>query len=199
MTTWFNSFLLTFIPLFVVIDAMGNLPFIVSISEGMTRSQRTNMIHLAALTATAVGLLFLFLGKFILALLDISVGSFEIAGGLVLLILSIRFMTTGHLVELIKSDMVAVVPIGTPLTVGPATITTLLFLTTQQPMGLVLLSFILNMILNWLIFLAGDGIARVIGRGGMMAFSRVLNLLLTAIGVNMIIRGMALVGILKYE
>ena len=197
MGNWLNSFLLTFVPLFVVIDAVGNLPFIVSFSEGMTRAHRARMIHLAAFTATAVGLIFLFLGKFILTLLDISVGSFAIAGGLILLILSIRYMTTGRMVELIKSDLVAVVPIGTPLTVGPATITTLLLLTTQHPLELVLLSFSLNMLINWLIFLAGDGIARLIGRGGMMAFSRVLNLLLAAIGVNMVIRGMALVGILK--
>ncbi|MFH0846746.1 MAG: MarC family protein [Chloroflexota bacterium] len=195
--SWFNSFLLTFVPLFVVIDTIGNLPVIVSLSEGLTPGQRRQMIHLAALTATAVGLAFLLLGKLVLSLMGISVGAFAIAGGLILLILSIRFMTTGHFIEVIRSDMMAVVPIGTPITVGPATITTLLLLSNNFPLYLVLLAFVLNMLVNWVIFLAGERIARLIGRGGIMAISRVLNLLLAAIGVNMMIQGLRLIGIIE--
>jgi len=196
MHTLLQSFILTFVPLFIVIDALGNLPFVISLSEGMSREERRKMIHIATVTATIVGLVFLFLGQLILQVLDISVGSFAIAGGLILLILSIKYMTTGRMVEAIKEEMVAVVPIGTPLTVGPATITTLLLLATQFPLYMVLISFTLNMLITWAILLLSNQIVRFMGKGGLKAVSRVFSLLLAAIAVNMIIHGLELASLL---
>jgi multiple antibiotic resistance protein len=180
MANLLQSFVFTFIPLFIVVDALGTLPFVLSLSEDMTRPQRRHMIHLAAITASIVGLFFLFLGQIILKLMGISVGSF-----------------TGHMVEAIKEELVAVVPIGTPLTVGPATITTLLLLATQFPIYMVLISFALNMAITWVIFLGGGQVSRFLGRGGLKAISRVFSLLLGAIAVNMVIHGLELVGIIK--
>ena len=197
MSGWLQSFVLTFVPLFIVVDALGNLPFIVSLSEGMSSRERYRMIHISALTATGVGLVFLFFGQFILRVMNISVGSFAIAGGLILLILSARYMTTGHMVQTIKEEMVAVVPIGTPLVVGPATITTLLLLVTQFPLYIFLISFALNMLVSWGFFLAGNRIAGFLGQGGLRAISRVFSLLLAAIAVSMIFRGLELMGIVK--
>ncbi len=186
----------TFIPLFIVIDALGNLPFVITMSEGLSRHDRRKMVHIAVLTATLVGLAFLFFGQFILKVMDISVGSFAIAGGLILLVLSIKYMTTGRMVELIKEEMVAVVPIGTPFTVGPATITTLLLLAAQYPLYMVLISFMVNILITWLIFLASNQIVRFMGQGGLKAISRVFSLLLAAIAVSMIIKGLDLLNIL---
>jgi multiple antibiotic resistance protein len=194
---WPEYFVLTFVPLFIVIDALGNLPFVVSLSEGMTKQERRKLIHIAVLTATVVGLVFLFFGQFVLKAMDISVGSFAIAGGLILLVLSIKYMTTGRMVEAVKEEMVAVVPIGTPLTVGPATITTLLLLVNQFPLYMVLISFILNLLITWLIFLLSSQIVRFMGQGGLKAVSRVFSLLLAAIAVSMVIRGLSLLGILN--
>ena len=191
-----ESFVLTFVPLFIVIDALGILPFVLALSEGMSTRERRKMMHVATLTAAVVGLAFLFFGRFILDVLDISVGSFAIAGGLILLALSINYMLTGRMVEAIKEEMVAVVPIGTPLMVGPATITTLLLLVTQFPLYIVLLSLLLNLFIAWLIFLLGNQIVRFLGQGGLKAVSKVFNLLLAAIAVSMVIRGLELLGIL---
>jgi multiple antibiotic resistance protein len=185
------------VPLFIVIDALGNLPFVISMSEGMSRQERRRLIRLATITATIVGLVFLFFGQLILKVLDISVGSFAIAGGLILLVLSIKYVTTGKMVEVLKEEMVAVVPIGTPLTVGPATITTLLLLATQFPLYMVLLSFALNMLVTWVIFLQTNQIVRFMGREGLTAVSRVFSLLLAAIAISMIFRGLTLVGIIN--
>lgn len=196
MNNLLQNFILTFVPLFIVIDALGNLPFVISLSEGMSREERRKIIHIATVTATIVGLVFLFLGQLILQVLDISVGSFAIAGGLILLILSIQYMTTGRMMEIIKEEMMAVVPIGTPLTVGPATITTLLLLATQFPLYMVLISFTLNMLISWAILLSSNQIVRFLGKGGLKAASRVFSLLLAAIGVNMIIHGLELAGLL---
>jgi len=196
MTDFLHNFVMTFVPLFIVIDAFGNLPFVISMGEGMGRREQRKMVHFAIITATAVGLIFLFFGQFILKVMDISVGSFAIAGGIILLVLSIKYMTTGHMVDAIKEEMVAVVPIGTPLTVGPATITTLILLALQYPLYIVLIAFAANMVITWVIFLLAQKIARILGEGGIRATSRVFSLLLAAIGVSMVIQGLNLTGII---
>jgi len=196
MHDWIESFVLTFVPLFIVIDALGNLTFIISLSEGMSGRERRRIVHIAIVTAAVVGLAFLFFGQFILNVMGIKVGSFAIAGGIILLVLSIKYMTTGRMVELIKEEMIAVVPIGTPLTVGPATITTLLLLAMQFKLYIVLISFIINLFITWVVFLASNQVVRIIGLGGLKAVSRVFSLLLAAIAVNMIIHGLNLLGVL---
>ena len=196
MDSPWQQFVLTFVPLFIVIDALGILPFLVPISQGMPGHERHKMINVAIITATAVGLVFLFFGQFILQVLDISVGAFAIAGGIILLLFSIKYMMTGHMVDAVREEMVAVVPIGTPLTAGPATITTLLLLAIQFPLYMVLVSFALNMLIAWVIFMAGNKITGFLGRGGLKAFSKIFSLLLAAIAVNMVINGLEMLEII---
>ncbi len=197
MHSWLDSFVLTFVPLFIALDALGNLPFVISLSEGMSNHERRNMAHIAIIGATIVGLAFLFFGQFILNVLGISVGSFAIAGGLILLVLSINYMMTDRLVQVSKQDTVAIVPIGTPLLVGPATITTLLLLASQFSLAIVLLSFVLNMLVSWVIFLLSNQVTRFLGQGGLKVVSKVFDLLLAAIAVSMIIKGLGIVGVFK--
>jgi multiple antibiotic resistance protein len=192
-----NDFILTFVPLFIVLDAPGNLPMVISLTEGLNRSQKTKVTNTATLTAAIVGLAFLFFGQFILSVMGIPVGAFAVAGGIILMVLSIRYMTSGHMVDSSREEMIAVVPIGTPLLTGPATITTLIFLNTQFPTWIVLFSFALNMVIAWLIFVAGDRIIRFMGQGGIKAVSKVFSLLLGAIAVQLIIKGLTLLNILK--
>lgn len=197
MNSWFESLLLTFVPLFIVIDALGNLPFVMSLSEDMSKRNRRKMIHVAVATAVIVGLAFLFFGQFILNVMGISVGSFAIAGGLILLVLSIKYMLTGRVVDAVREEMIAVVPIGTPLLSGPATITTLLLLVGQFPLPMVLVSFMLNLVIAWVLFLLGNQIINLMGQGGLKAVSNVFNLLLAAIAVTMVLRGLELIGVIS--
>ena len=197
MPFWLEVFLLTFIPLFIVTDPLGNLPFVITLSEGLSKRERRRFIHIATLTAFVVGLVFLFFGRFILDVLGISFGSFAIAGGLILLVLSIRYMISGHIVELMKEDMSAAVPIGTPLISGPATITTLLLLTSQFSIYTVLISFVCSIIVTWVIFMLSNYIVRFMGQGGLKAVSKVFSLLLAAIAVSIIIQGLKLTEILQ--
>jgi multiple antibiotic resistance protein len=195
MKAFWQDFVLTFIPLFIVIDTLGNLPIVLSIGEGMTQVARHRMIHVAMITASLVGLIFLFFGKFILDAMNISVGALTISGGIILFILSIRYLLSGRIIEADRQELVAIVPIGTPLVVGPATITTLLLLSVDYPLGIILLSLAVNLFISWIIFLSGTRIVRFLGKGGLKAFSQVFNLLLAAIAVSMIIHGLELVGI----
>ena len=195
MTGFWHNFVLSFIPLFIVIDAFGNLPFLVAAGQDIERRKQLKIVHYAVITATVVGLIFLFFGQFILSVMSIQVPEFAIAGGIILLVLSIMYMITGHMVTVVKEEMVAIVPIGTPLTVGPATITTLLLLAGRFPTYTVLIAFAVNMVVTWLIFLAAQRIAGFLGRGGLTAISRVFSLLLAAIAVSMIFTGLNTLGI----
>jgi multiple antibiotic resistance protein len=199
MTTPWQDFVLTFVPLFIVVDALGNLPFVITMSEGMSRPERHRMIWVALVTATIVGLVFLFFGQFILRVMNISVGAFSIAGGLILMVLSIKYVSTGRMVEATRDEMVAVVPIGTPLVVGPATITTLLILAVQFPVYIVLISFALNMLITWIIFMFNGVLVRILGEGGLRASSKVFSLLLAAIAVSMMLHGFDVLGIVNIK
>jgi multiple antibiotic resistance protein len=197
MADQWHNFIMTFLPLFIVIDALGNLPFLIMAGEDLDRKQKTKIVNYAVLTATIVGLVFLFLGQFILNVMGIDVQEFAIAGGIVLLVLSIKYMMTGHMVTVVKEELVAIVPIGTPLTVGPATIATLLLLAGKYSLYMVLISFVLNMAITWVIFFLSQKIARFLGKGGLTAVSRVFSLILAAIAVSMIIGGLKALGIIS--
>jgi multiple antibiotic resistance protein len=190
-------FTLAFVPLFIAIDALALPPFIISLSEGLTVKERRRMVHIAILTALLVGLIFLFFGQLVLTLMGISVGAFAIAGGLILLVQSIRNMTLGRMIDAAKEEMVAIVPIGTPLLAGPATITTLLLLAAEQPLSIVLAAFMANVLLAWLICLSSFRILKLMGQGGLRAISRVFSLLLASIAVSMILRGLAMLNIIS--
>ena len=196
MSNFFHDFVLTFLPLFIVVDALGNIPIVMSLSEGLTPQQHRRLINIALLTATIVGLIFLFFGKWILGVMGISQGAFTIAGGLILLIFSLRYLTVGRWMDIIKEEMIAVVPIGTPLIVGPATITTLLLLATQYPLYIILISLAINLLLSWIAFILANRISGFLGKGGLKAVSQIFNLLLVAIAVSMIIRGLGLSNII---
>ncbi len=196
MSNFFHQFVLTFIPLFIVVDAIGNIPIVMSLSEGLTTQQHRRMINIALLTATIVGLIFLFFGKWLLNVMNISQGAFTIAGGLILLVFSLRYLLIGRWIDVIKEEMIAVVPIGTPLIVGPATITTLLLLSTQYPLYVILISLAINLILSWIAFMLANHISGFLGKGGLKAVSQIFNLLLVAIAVSMILHGLDLSAII---
>lgn len=196
MSSFFHDFVLTFLPLFIVVDALGNVPIILSLSEGMSRKQRNDIINIGVATATVVGLVFLFFGTWLLNVMGISQGAFTIAGGLILLVFSLRYLTAGRWIDIIKEEMIAIVPIGTPLIVGPATITTLLLLVNDYPLYIILISLAANLILSWIAFMAASRISGFLGKGGLKAVSQIFNLLLVAIAVSMIIRGLDLSNII---
>ena len=196
MSSFFHDFVLTFLPLFIVVDALGNVPIILSLSEGMSRKQRNDIINIGVATATVVGLVFLFFGTWLLNVMGISQGAFTIAGGLILLVFSLRYLTAGRWIDIIREEMIAIVPIGTPLIVGPATITTLLLLVNDYPLYIILISLAANLILSWIAFMTASRISGFLGKGGLKAVSQIFNLLLVAIAVSMIIRGLNLSNII---
>lgn len=147
----FRQLGLTFIPLFVAMDSVGNLPILIALTRDMTTSQRSGTVRSAMLTAFALGLGFIIIGKAVFQFLGIEVADFLVAGGIILLVLSIKDLVTGRMIEIKDSstaEAVGVVPLGTPLIAGPAVLTTLLLLIDQYLVVIVIGSFVINLVIN---------------------------------------------------
>jgi len=185
-----KEFLLAFLPLFVAIDPVGNLPIFLGVTNEMNLGQRLRVINIAIVTAMALGLTFLFLGKALLRFLDIEVEHFAIAGGIVLLVVAIRELIGVGFVELgADREMMAVVPIGTPLLAGPAVLASLLLLNDQYSEGVVVPAFLSNMFVAFAVFGSGNIMASFLGKGGLRAIAKIAALLLSAIAVRLIVVG----------
>ena len=187
---FFTQLAFSFIPLFVAIDAVGALPIILSLTRDEEARQRIKTLRYAILTAFALGLGFLALGRSIFSVLGIESAHFLIGGGIILLVLSIKDIITGKLIESsVGEQMMGVVPIGTPLVVGPAALTTILVLIGQYSIPAVVVAFVLNLVVVWLVFSQANRVAGFLGTGGLRATAKIASLLLAAIAVKMITQG----------
>lgn len=187
-----QEFGLTFVPLFVAMDAIGALPILLPLTQGMRARERARLIRLAVITALGLGLGFVLIGKGIFVFLGIEVSDFLVAGGVILFLLAAKELITGKMMEaqaLIGDEMLGVVPLGTPLMVGPAVLTTLLILIDQYSVFIVIASFIINLAIAWLLFAQANRVMAFLGQGGVRATSKIVSLFLAAIAIKMIRQG----------
>jgi len=181
--------LLSFIPIMVALDAPGTLPIYVAMTEGIKKHERRKIVRQSILTALLITIGFVFLGQAVFHALGILVEDFMIAGGIVLLIIAILDIVRAGEKKILISPTFGVVPFGTPLIAGPATLTTTLVLVGSYGYVPVILSLIVNILLAWAIFSQADRIIKLIGISGSRAFAKVAALLLAAIAVKMIRSG----------
>jgi multiple antibiotic resistance protein len=184
-----NSFLISIIPIMVALDAPGTLPIYMAMTEGLKKHERQRIVRQSILTAFLITIGFTFLGRAVFTALAITVEDFMIAGGIVLLIIAILDIVRAGEKKYPASPTFGVVPFGTPLIAGPATLTTTLVLVGSYGYIPVILSLVVNILLAWLIFAQADRIIKLIGINGSRAFAKIAALLLAAIAVKMIRSG----------
>ena len=176
--------------LFVAMNAIGVLPLFLSMTDGMPISTRRSLVRKAITTAFAIALVILLTGRFLFETLGITVNDLRIGGGLILLVLSITDLLFSNLTRRTSSDDsvidLGVVPLGTPLTVGPAAITTILVLQEGFGYGPTLVALVLNLAVSFTLFYFGPALLSVLGRGASRAIGKVASLFLAAISVAMI-------------
>ena len=189
-----NDILLAFIPMFFAMDSLGILAIFAALTEGMTLADKRRIIFQSLTTATAMAIFFIFLGKVIFDLLGISMGDFMIAGGMILFLLAMAdLLGRGAKAGEARPLEIAIVPIATPLVVGPAVLTMALMQVSQFGWPVTLVSVLVNLVIVGVVFLFADPIIRLIGESGSRALSKVMYLLLAAIGVMMVRKGVLLV------
>lgn len=184
-----ERFVLAFIPIFVAIDPIGLVAIFLGLGGRVELKRRQYEGTLGLFTGLGVAVGFIFLGKLIFRALGITVGDFQLAGGLILLGIAVR-----ELLDLGSKDRYAgedfgVVPLGMPLIAGPALLTALLILVDSAGIIPTLLSLVVNLLLVWIGFRNADRFMRWIGRRGMSGVSKLISLLLAAIAVSLIRRG----------
>ncbi len=184
-----HPFWLSLIPIMVALDAPGTLPLYVAMTEGLKERERKRIVRHSIITAFLITIAFAFLGRAVFRALGIMVEDFMIAGGIVLLIIAVIDIVRAGEKRVTISPTIGVVPLGTPLIAGPATLTTTLVLVGSYGYLPVILSLIVNILLAWLIFSQAERIIRIIGIHGSRAFAKVAALLLAAIAIKMIRSG----------
>lgn len=184
-----QGFLEAFIPIFVAVDAIGLLPIFISLTQGLDQKTKQKVIGESILTALGLAVGFIFLGRTIFKLLGISIGDFMVAGGLVLFCIAVMELLVARKDRFVGAYDFGVVPLGTPLLVGPAVLTTSIILIDQYGLWMTLLSILLNILFAVGFFLFSDVLIKIIGDGGARAVSKVMALLLAAIAVMMIRKG----------
>jgi len=187
-----KPYILSFIPLFVAVDAIANIPIFLSLVEHSSKPARKKIVLDAVVTATAVAIIFMFVGKAVFALLGITIPDFQIAGGALLFVISVRLLLPGAAKSVLTSSQdkdMGVFPLGTPLITGPAVLTTTLMMMNSYGTLATLVAVVLNMFFVWITLLKADKIIKVIGTNGTRAFSKIMYILLAAIAVMMIRHG----------
>ena len=184
-----QNFPLAFIPLFVAIDVIGILPIFMSLVEGVEKPQKARFINQSVITALSVSIGFLAVGKFVFSILGIEIYDFKMAGGLLLLVFAINDLLFSEKSKKTITSTMGVVPLGIPLVVGPAVLTTIIVTVDTYGYIPTITSLAVNLFIVWIVFLKSNFIYRVMGEGGSKAFAKVASLLLAAIAVMMIRRG----------
>ncbi len=186
-----RNILLSFIPIFVAVDAVGVLPIFVSLTEGIERSERAKIIIQSMLTALCLAVGFIFLGKAVFRILGITIGDFMVAGGAILFCLAITDIINPVKKRRIPTEELGAVPLGTPLIVGPAVLTTCLVIISQYGLLATLISVLVNILLAGMIFESSSVLMKVLGEAGSKALSKIMSLLLAAIAVMLTRKGIA--------
>lgn len=184
-----RGLLLTFIPLFVAVDVVAVVLVYLGIGVRRPEPARRRLILESTITAAAVGLGFLFAGDAILLFLGVTVGDFQIAGGLLLLVLSIHDLLHPDMPLRQPGTRPGVVPLGIPMIAGPAVLTTLMTLARTHGYALTVTAYVLNLVIVWAALRWAALVGRLLGEAGGRAITKVLSLVLAAIAVTFIRRG----------
>jgi MarC family membrane protein len=195
MDTTFTS---AVVILLLVMDPIGNIPLFVSLLRNVDPRRRVRVIVRECLIAFAVLIVFAFFGKSIPDLFGISDPSLTIAGGVILFLIALRMIFRGP--DGVFGDMPEgepfIVPLATPAIAGPAAIATIVLLVSAAPqclpewIGAVSVAMLVTLTL---LTVAGH-VSRLVGERGLIAFERLMGLILTAIAIEMLLRGVSAFG-----
>lgn len=197
----FTEYSKIFLSLFAILDPIGIIPIIIAFTIGLTPAKRARVGRMASLSVVGILLVALLVGELMLEFFGISIHSFRMAGGILLLLMSINMLigdkpdaapntsTDGD-----ATTSVAIVPLSTPLLAGPGAISTVILDAHKasvpghyMAMGFILLLLSLTV---WLTFLIAPWVSRRLGRIGSNIVTRLMGLLLAAIAVEFMAGGL---------
>ena len=189
----------TTIALIAIVDPIGCLPLFLSLTGQHKKINKKNVVKMTAITVFIILVTSLFLGDKILNMFGISMPSFQICGGILLLIMAISMMLGKH--QIIESgqngksdkELIAFVPLSIPLLAGPGAMSNMIIAAHQAPnlinQSFLILPCLAVSLLIWLTLSFAENISRVIGAIGTKIITRVMGLLLGSMAIEFIARG----------
>jgi multiple antibiotic resistance protein len=176
--------------LFLVVDPFGSIPLFMGLTEKMTKIERRKVFNTATLVSVILLLAFAFAGQQILSIFGVSLFSFEIAGGILLLIIAVKILISGSLEDMSSSpESMGAVPIAMPLLVGPGAITTTILNLQSYGIAITARSVLIVLLLTWFILKYVDLVYRFLGKTGAIVIARVMALLIGAIAIQYLLLG----------
>ena len=190
------------VTVFALVDPIGGLPFFVALTEGFDLTDRQVVLNRAILTLAAVLTTFALVGRFLFLAFGFTLAAFEVAGGILLFLVAydmLRGEVTRTKLSPNETDPagrteVGIVPLGIPLLAGPGAISTVMIYegnAGSDPLVIVATFVAIGIVtvLSYVIFRYGQVILRKVGRVGVNAMTRVLGLMLAAVGVQFVANG----------
>ena len=197
-----ESLMTILIPLVIIMDPLGNLPFFLLFTEEHSPSQRRRVAALSSLTACMILVVFGLTGDAILRFFGIGLPAFQLAGGFVFFLYALQMLqvipggvksTSEEEEEGVEKEKVALVPLATPLLAGPGAITAVLVWQetpgSPENTGLLVAAIVMACLIIYLTFHFGAGIVRAMGVGGIRVVTRLMGLLLAVIAVQFMVSG----------
>ena len=200
----FLVYVAVFVTIFALVDPIGALPFYVSLTDGFDQADREIVVRRSVMVLGSILTVFAVVGRFLFAAFGLTLAAFEIAGGILLFVVAYDMLhgevtrtklTTEDRAEAVaRRDEISVVPLGIPLLAGPGAISTVMIYegsAGSDPFMVlaVFLAILVTTAATFFILRYGERIFRYLGRTGIMAMTRVLGLLLAAVGVQFVLNG----------
>jgi multiple antibiotic resistance protein len=197
--------------IFFLVDPFAAIGSFLAITAGADAARRRRMARKAALTCLIVLTSFALAGQVIFRLFGITLPAFEVAGGLILLLIGLDMLearrsatqeTTGDAEEACAKEDAGIVPLGIPMLAGPGAISSVMVLVGQVDsllswqMGAILGSIAVTALASYWV-LAGAGRVRgVMGETGIRILVRIMGLLLVALAMQFFVNGLTDLGII---
>ena len=204
--------LLALSSIFFLVDPFAALPTFLAITEGADPVRRRRVAGKGALTALIVLGTFAFTGEAIFRLFGITLPAFELAGGIILLLIGLDMLqakrsatqeAAGDTVAAAQKEDAGIVPLGVPMLAGPGAITSVMVLVgqVQRPwqMGAILISIALTALICYLVLGHSSLVVRVLGETGIRILVRVMGLLLVALAAQYFVNGLADLGVIAHQ
>ncbi len=198
-----SEYLKFFVALLAIVNPVGMLPIFINMTANQERAGRNKNGSIAAVSMGVILLVVLFSGEAILRFFGISVDSFQVGGGILILLMAISMLnakmsnvkqTKEEELDSSERESVAVVPLGTPLLAGPGAISTVILYSQHSPSALhaayLATGIVALACLTALLFRLAPAITRLLGRTGINIVTRLMGLIMAAMGVEFIAHGL---------
>jgi multiple antibiotic resistance protein len=201
--------LLALSSIFFLVDPFAALPTFLAVTAGVDAQRRRKMAWKASLTALVVLSAFAVAGQYIFRMFGITLPAFEIAGGIILLLIGLDMLaakrsptqeSSAEAAEAALKEDAGIVPLGIPMLAGPGAITSVMVLVgqaqTRWQMVAILMSIFITAAICYLVLGNSDRVARAMGETGVRILVRIMGLLLVALAVQYFVNGMADLGVI---